>query len=252
MEAAKVVLTEDLVARLKECTYGNCFWKRHLEGLSAFTPSAFSVHLAVLLEPYLGYILEGSKTVESRFSKNRTAPFKLVDRGDVVLLKRSAAKGISGLCVVSNVWFYELNADSWNEIRGEFTTALRAEDPSFWNQRKSAHFATLMRISHAQALPPIEIPKRDRRGWVVLRSEKQPFRIFSEAEPRETCSGHLWAYRSLSHKSPSLIYAKTVMTISDFNTMHWCVIQLKISLFPRKRESTEGGLGRRLTSETGS
>ena len=57
---------------------------------------------------------------------------------------------------------------------------------------------------------------------------------------------------SLSHKSPSLIYAKTVMTISDFNTMHWCVIQLKISLFPRKRESTEGGLGRRLTSETGS
>ena len=38
----------------------------------------------------------------------------------------------------------------------------------------------------------------------------------------------------------------------DFNTMHWCVIQLKISLFPRKRESTEGGLGRRLTSETGS
>ena len=58
--------------------------------------------------------------------------------------------------------------------------------------------------------------------------------------------------RSLSHKSPSLIYAKTVMTISDFNTMHWCVIQLKISLFPRKRESTEGGLGRRLTSETGS
>ena len=62
----------------------------------------------------------------------------------------------------------------------------------------------------------------------------------------------LSAVGSLSHKSPSLIYAKTVMTISDFNTMHWCVIQLKISLFPRKRESTEGGLGRRLTSETGS
>ena len=64
-------------------------------------------------------------------------------------------------------------------------------------------------------------------------------------------TGKTWQW-SLSHKSPSLIYAKTVMTISDFNTMHWCVIQLKISLFPRKRESTEGGLGRRLTSETGS
>ena len=58
--------------------------------------------------------------------------------------------------------------------------------------------------------------------------------------------------KSLSHKSPSLIYAKTVMTSSDFNTMHWCVIQLQSSSLPRKRESTEGGLGRRLTSETGS
>ena len=69
---------------------------------------------------------------------------------------------------------------------------------------------------------------------------------------RVVVESFLWIQQSLSHKSPSLIYAKTVMTISDFNTMHWCVIQLKISLFPRKRESTEGGLGRRLTSETGS
>lgn len=173
MEADRATLTEDLVARLRESTNGNGFWKRHLDDLSVSTPSAFSVHLAVLLEPYLEFILEGSKTVESRFSKNRIAPFKLVDRGDVILLKRSAAKAISGLCVVSNVWFYQLNVDSWNEIRGEFATALRAEDPLFWEQRKSAHFATLMRISHVQTLPPIEIPKRDRRGWVVLRS-RQP------------------------------------------------------------------------------
>ena len=73
-------------------------------------------------------------------------------------------------------------------------------------------------------------------------------------EGLQTQFGHIvfTASESLSHKSPSLIYAKTVMTISAFNTMHWCVIQLTISLFPRKRESTEGGLGRRLTSETGS
>ena len=168
MAAGRVTLTEDLVASLKQSTNGHSFWKRHLEGLSASTPSSFSIHLAVLLEPYLRFILEGSKTVESRFSKNRIAPFKLVDRGDVVLLKRSAAKAISGVCLVSNVWFYQLDLNTWSQIRDEFTSALRAEDPSFWQQRKSAQFATLMKISQVQALPPIEVPKRDRRGWVVL------------------------------------------------------------------------------------
>ena len=173
MAVSKVVLTENLVASLKESTYGHVFWRQHLKGLSASLPSPFSVHLAVLLEPYLGFILEGSKTVESRFSKNRVAPFKMVERGDVVLLKRSSEKALSGVCLVTNVWFYQLDVTTWSQIRDEFTSALRAEDPSFWEQRKSAHFATLMRISQVQELPPIEISKRDRRGWVVLRS-RQP------------------------------------------------------------------------------
>ena len=133
MVATRVTLTEDLVASLKSSTDGNVFWRQYLERLSASTPNAFSVHLAILLEPYLGFILEGSKTVESRFSKNRIPPFKMVERGDVVLLKRSATKAISGVCLVSSVWSYQLDVNTWSQIRDEFTSALRAEDPSFWN-----------------------------------------------------------------------------------------------------------------------
>ena len=55
---------------------------------------------------------------------------------------------------------------------------------------------------------------------------------------------------SLSHKSPSLIYAKTGMTIADVDTMYWCVIRPKVSSVPRQKESPEDGFGRRLTSET--
>ena len=57
---------------------------------------------------------------------------------------------------------------------------------------------------------------------------------------------------SLSHKSPSLIYAKTGMTIADVDTMYWCVIRPKVSSVPRQQESPEDGFGRRLTSETAS
>lgn len=168
-------MNDKLVDDLKRSTQNHGFWAGYLKSLSVSGPSTFSVHLAVFLEPYLGFILEGSKTVESRFSRHRIAPYGAVESGDVVLLKRSAAKAVSGLCVVRNVWFYDLNSDDLELIRSSFGTALRAESSSFWEQRKSARFATLIRMDEVYPLPLIEVPKRDRRGWVVLRSRQQQF-----------------------------------------------------------------------------
>src|ERR1700686_1163065 len=68
------------------------------------------IHLAVLVEPYLSLILDGKKTIESRFSTNRHAPFEQVQRGDVLILKRSSGP-VEGLCTVSDAWFYQLNPD---------------------------------------------------------------------------------------------------------------------------------------------
>lgn len=169
----KLTLTEELVDALKQSTDGHRFWGQYLEDLSASAPIPFSVHLAILLEPYLQFIFDGTKTVESRFSKNRIAPYNMVEPGDVVLLKKAAVRAVSGVCVVRRVWFYKLDDRTWSDIRDGFSRALRAEDPSFWERRKAAQFATLMRISEVQVLPPIEVHKHDRRGWVVLRSQRQ-------------------------------------------------------------------------------
>ena len=49
-----------------------------------------------------------------------------------------------------------------------------AQDPEFWEHRRAASYATLMSIDHVLALKPIEWEKRDRRGWVVVRSVGQP------------------------------------------------------------------------------
>lgn len=131
------------------------------------TPSR-SVHLAVFVDPFLEYILSGKKTVESRFSMVRFPPYGRVSRGDLVLLKESGGP-VVGICEVGAAWFYRLNAESWKTIRRDFTTAICAEDPEFWRSREQAEFATLMYVSRVKRLPPIVWPKRDRRGWVVLR-----------------------------------------------------------------------------------
>lgn len=128
-----------------------------------------SVHLAVCVEPFLDLILSGTKTVESRFSAVRFPPYGCVSRGDLVLLKQSGGP-VVGVCEIGAAWFYHLDKDSWKTIRREFARALCAQDPDFWRDRASAEFATLMYVSRAKRLTPVNWPKRDRRGWVVVRS----------------------------------------------------------------------------------
>jgi ASC-1-like (ASCH) protein len=131
-------------------------------------PSAFGLHLAIFVEPYLRYILEGKKTVESRFSERRVAPYESVRRDDVILLKKSGGP-IVGLCQATDIWYYELDPQSWRNIRTGFSKMLCAQDPDFWNQRKSAEFATLIRLTNVLKINPFKYVKSDRRGWVVLK-----------------------------------------------------------------------------------
>src|SRR5688572_23664147 len=90
------------------------------------TGTDIALHLAVFVEPYLSYILDGSKTVESRFSTRPIAPHGRVHEGDVILMKPSG-KPIAGWCRAGRVWNYELDPSSWVEIRDRFSPSLRVQ-----------------------------------------------------------------------------------------------------------------------------
>jgi dephospho-CoA kinase len=153
---------------VKRAVKGDGFWGPYLRALWNGRRHAFSVHLAIFVEPYLSYLLEGQKTVESRFSAVRCPPYRRVQRGDVLLLKLSGG-AVVGLCQVGQTWFYRLDPRSWQTIRKEFTHALCAQDPDFWESRQRASFATLMQVENVRRIDPIPWIKRDRRAWVVLR-----------------------------------------------------------------------------------
>ncbi len=125
-----------------------------------------ALHLAVFVEPYLSFIIDGTKTVESRFSVRSVAPYGRITEGDVILLK-AAGKPIVGWCRAGTVWNYELDPSSWTEIQDRFSASLRAQD-GFWESRQTAQFATLIKVEDVSGTAPTLIDKRDRRGWVVL------------------------------------------------------------------------------------
>ena len=161
---------------------GDLLWEGYLRQLASPKQARFALHLAIFVEPYLQFILEGRKTVESRFSVRRGVPYKCVQKGDVVLLKRSGGP-IVGLCRIADAWFYRLDPRSWDTIRKEFTEALCAQDPGFWNKRKHASFATLMRLQHVRSIAPIRCAKRDRRGWVVLQRSLAQLPLLDPVKP---------------------------------------------------------------------
>lgn len=151
---------------------GDVFWKDYLTRMVNDECLPLSLHLAVMVEPFLQLMLEGKKTIESRFSANRCAPYGRVQPGDVILLKRTGGP-IVGLCRVSNRWFYELDPKSRETIKEKFARAMCAESPKFWKEREKASYATLMRVNRVHPINPIRFQKRDRRGWVVLKEYSQ-------------------------------------------------------------------------------
>ena len=156
----------DCVAHLKQTLAAGSSWKDYLKA-NYSEHGQPTLHLAVCIEPYLSFILEGKKTVESRFSSVKCPPFQKVTKGDVVLLKKSAGP-VVGLCRVDAVWFYELDPNTFNNIRRHFSQAICPAGPDFWQTREHASFATLLSISDVERIEPFSVGKRDRRGWVTF------------------------------------------------------------------------------------
>jgi ASC-1-like (ASCH) protein len=168
-----------LIQEVQEAVGTDPFWQPYLNEVVSNWPLSIAVHLGVFVEPYLQFVLDGKKTVESRFSVYRRPPFSCVGEGDIVLLKEAGGP-VVGISTVSAVWHYNLNPESFSELRREFAAALCAQDPTFWEDRAAASFATLMRLRNVRRISPIVVEKRDRRGWVVIRRRSRQLLLWQD------------------------------------------------------------------------
>jgi ASC-1-like (ASCH) protein len=125
---------------------------------------ASTIHIAVMSEPFLSYVFEGKKTVESRFSLHKIAPYQKVQPGDIVFLK---AGPIVGCFRVGWCRYFDLTKVHIEHIATTYGEAICA-DKVFWQQKADKHYATLLGISEVRRLTPLKISKFDRRAWITL------------------------------------------------------------------------------------
>jgi hypothetical protein len=162
-----MTVPEPVWNHLAEALKTDPFWRKYWPAVMKEPSGSRALHLGIFVEPFLSYLLEGRKTIESRFSVHRSAPYQQAGTGDIVLLKASGGP-IVGVCRVVHVWFYEMDPQSWGEIRNKFAVAMCAEGSDFWTKREAAQYATLLQVANVHSIKPVAFPKRDRRGWVVL------------------------------------------------------------------------------------
>ena len=126
-------------------------------------------HLAIFKGDGAEKILTGKKTIESRFSKNKIAPYGVVSAGDLVYMKLSGG-AIIGQFRVKKVIFYDgLTPADILDIEIRFGQDIMA-DQTYWSDRSNSTYATIIFIGECNRFltSPIKIPKKDLRGWVVL------------------------------------------------------------------------------------
>jgi hypothetical protein len=170
--------SSSLLSRVEKILQDQPQWANQSSSLGPVGKKEKSIHLAVFVEPFLQFLLEGRKTVESRFSIHRRAPFGCVNSGDLVLIKESGGPVVA-VAEVSKVWYYQLDESAWDVIRSRFSRQLCVEDPEFWKSKAFSCFATLMQFARIDKLEPVSCSKKDRRGWVVLGGPDRQPELFS-------------------------------------------------------------------------
>ncbi len=157
---------------LLEQVDGHRFWMTYLS--DAIQPRSWiGIHVAIFSEPFLSMVLSGEKTIDSRFSRNRCAPYGEIDDGDIILLKKVAGP-ICGLALARRIWSYDLGTEPIGRIRHQFGAGIGADD-EFWSSRADSLYATLIELEAPASIAPVSCDKRDRRGWVPLRARQMTF-----------------------------------------------------------------------------
>lgn len=131
-------------------------------------------HLAIIHKSAAEAILSGNKTIETRFSKHKISPFRLVSTGDIVYMKLPG-EDIVGQFKVKKVFSYEglTPADIekiFMDYGAQISMGNQVEDDDYKKSKLDSSFGTLIFISESERFitSPIKIKKSDLRGWMVL------------------------------------------------------------------------------------
>lgn len=115
-------------------------------------------HVAILREPYLSKIINGEKTIETRWSMDKRKPFGSISAEDIIYLKRSGGPVVAKCKVARALFFENLTKDKIKEIFSKYKKEVCFEDRDL-EDIINKKYCTLIWLKTVEKLIPFEINK---------------------------------------------------------------------------------------------
>lgn len=136
----------------------------------AATAGGVRKHVAIVHAWVARALLDGTKTIESRFSRDKRPPFGRIDRGATIYF-RVAGGGYAAKARVARVQCIEdLTPEMVDEIEADYRDQIGGDD-DYWQAARGARCVTLVHLSGCTTAtrgPTLDRHKGDRRAWFVL------------------------------------------------------------------------------------
>lgn len=159
MPDTKILDSETLFAQLKPI-YSHAQVARWRNGQAA-------IHLALMQGEFLNLIIDGTKSIESRMTKARIAPVGDIDEGDLVVFKQ-VGRDRMAVGIVERALTGALDAKAWKFIR-KHADEIGVED-DYLEYKSDSRYYALIWMTDVHVINSIQINKKDRRAWVVIRT----------------------------------------------------------------------------------
>ena len=130
-----------------------------------------NAHLVILKKPYIEAIMDGRKTIESRFIRAKRPPFGCVSSGDRMFLKVSSGPVVAIATAGRVETFENLTPKKIASIRRTYNKYILGSH-EYWHSKKDSSAGFLVWLESLQSIDPVWINKKDWRAWVVLTAGK--------------------------------------------------------------------------------
>jgi len=123
-------------------------------------------HIASLESKYFNKIISNKKTIESRWSVRRRAPYRKVSIGDIVYLKESGKK-VTHKAKVKKVIFEEnLTQKKTKWLLRKFGKKIGV-DISYFKKVKDKKYCSLIFLKDVNEIKPFSIKRSYGKAWYI-------------------------------------------------------------------------------------
>jgi len=113
-------------------------------------------------------ILSRQKTIESRWSMNKIAPYEKVKVGDILLLKEMG-QPVTATAVVEKAEFFKLTPEIVNELRIKFGKQIGTDKEEDWKSTLNKKYGSLIWLKDVKEITPMQVKRSNGSGWIMLK-----------------------------------------------------------------------------------